>query len=114
MSSTVRRMQQLSAHMSSTANSSAPLNNPAPPTTPEPLVLFREQYASRIYTLNRPKLLNALNHEMVQMLQKQIKAWNESELCSSIIGTGNGHFCAGGDVKSASDSIIGHTLASLP
>ena len=26
--------------------------------------------------------------------------WDESELCSVIVGTGNQHFCAGGDVKS--------------
>ena len=73
MSSTVRRMKQLNAHISSTANSASTLSTATPPADAEPLVLFREQYAARIYTLNRPKAFNALNHEMVQMLQKQIK-----------------------------------------
>ncbi|KAG8806667.1 hypothetical protein FRC19_007120, partial [Serendipita sp. 401] len=64
----------------------------------EPFVLFHERHSARIYTLNRPSKLNALSHGMVQLLHKQIRAWDDSELCKVIIGTGKGQFCAGGDV----------------
>lgn len=97
-------MNQLAAHMSTDATS-------------EPEILFRDQFAARIYTLNRPARRNALTHEMVKTLRAQIEVgkpnasrgilnqrskqeWDESELCSVIVGTGKNHFCAGGDVQS--------------
>jgi hypothetical protein len=55
----LRRMNELAAHMSTDATS-------------EPEVLFRDQFAARIYTLNRPPL-NVLNHDMVKTLRAQIE-----------------------------------------
>ncbi|KAG9057282.1 hypothetical protein FS842_007820 [Serendipita sp. 407] len=71
----------------------------------EPFVLFHERHSARIYTLNRPSKLNALSHGMVQLLHKQIRAWDDSELCKVIIGTGKGQFCAGGDVAQITTQI---------
>jgi hypothetical protein len=55
-----RRMKQLAAHMSTD-------------TTSEPEILFRDHFAARVYTLNRPKARNALTHEMVKTLSAQIE-----------------------------------------
>lgn len=86
-SSAARRMNQLAAQMSTEA------------TTAEPSVLFREHFASRVYTLNRPNKLNALDHDMIKALSTEIEKWDESDLCNVIVGTGKKHFCAGGDVE---------------
>ena len=38
----------------------------------QPSVKYQSEGAARIYTLNRPKALNALNHEMITSLSKKI------------------------------------------
>lgn len=58
--SATRRMAQLAGQISTEAKA-------------EPVVLFREHFAARIYTLNRPKKYNALTHEMVKLLSAQIE-----------------------------------------
>lgn len=39
----------------------------------EELVLFREQFAAGIYTLNRPKAKNALTLDMIHALRAQVR-----------------------------------------
>ncbi|KAJ7074090.1 3-hydroxyisobutyryl-coenzyme A hydrolase isoform 1 [Mycena amicta] len=66
-----------------------------------PVVRFESTLALRNYILNRPKKLNALNNEMLDILRPKIEEWDEAELCSVIVGSGTGRaFCAGGDVES--------------
>jgi len=50
--------------------------------------------------LNRPKKLNALNLEMINLIQEQIPKWNQDEGIKAVIlrGAGPKSFCAGGDV----------------
>lgn len=38
----------------------------------EPPVLFQSTNAARIFTLNRPKALNALSHDMIRMLRQEV------------------------------------------
>lgn len=59
LSTATLRTKQLAAHMT---------------TMPEqdPPVLFREDFAARIFTLNRPAQYNALNHEMIMLLRAKI------------------------------------------
>lgn len=54
-----------------------------------------------IITLNRPKVLNSLNEDMVRCIYAQLKEWERK--CSFVIvkGSGDKAFCAGGDVVTA-------------
>ena len=51
-----------------------------------------------VATLNRPKALNSLDLEMAQLLDKQLKAWEEDEQVVAVIldSAGDRAFCAGG------------------
>lgn len=70
-----------------------------------PPVLFEEIIGKEgrlgVATLNRPQVLNALNHEMVQLLQEQLLLWKEKpEIKAVLIRAVEGRaFCAGGDLK---------------
>ena len=52
-------------------------------------------------TLDNPKALNALNHNMADALNEQLEQWQSDPQCQAILLTGAGEraFCAGGDVK---------------
>ncbi|MDF2177698.1 enoyl-CoA hydratase/isomerase family protein [Aliiglaciecola sp. CAU 1673] len=51
-------------------------------------------------TLNKPKALNALNLDMIRLLQPQLEAWKADEGIVAVVldGSGDKAFCAGGDV----------------
>jgi 3-hydroxyisobutyryl-CoA hydrolase len=53
-----------------------------------------------VFYLNRPKKLNALNTEMVDLLTDSVDNWSESRLAKIMIARGKGPkaFCAGGDI----------------
>lgn len=54
-----------------------------------------------IVSLNRPEVLNALNKEMMQELNKELKILSLDDEVKIIILKGNGGaFCSGGDIKS--------------
>ncbi|KAJ7217127.1 3-hydroxyisobutyryl-CoA hydrolase [Mycena pura] len=79
----------------------------------EPVVRFESNLALRTFILNRPKKLNALNEEMLNVLRPKIEEWDNAELCSIIVATGSGRaLCAGGDVegvvKNAADDATRH------
>ncbi|KAL7421630.1 3-hydroxyisobutyryl-CoA hydrolase [Cryptotrichosporon argae] len=87
------RLASVSRHLASSSPAMA-----APPASE--LVAFESLGASRVYRLNRPKALNALNREMITALTAKVTAWRESELCQLVVGMGDERaFCAGGDVK---------------
>ncbi|KAJ7137776.1 3-hydroxyisobutyryl-CoA hydrolase [Mycena epipterygia] len=66
----------------------------------EPSVKFESTLALRTYALNRPKKLNALDDDMLNLLRPKIEEWEKAELCNVIAGVGVGRaFCAGGDVQ---------------
>lgn len=54
-----------------------------------------------VLTLNRPKLINALNITMCEVLNMQLKKWEEDPVIKAvlILGEGEKGFCAGGDVR---------------
>ncbi|GAA6026618.1 hypothetical protein JCM8202_004510 [Rhodotorula sphaerocarpa] len=99
------RTNMLANHLSSSApNSSAP----APPAADAqpPVVTFEAVHALRRITLNRPKALNSLNDEMVDLIQPQLENFEASDLANVILIKGNGkHFCAGGDVVSITKGL---------
>lgn len=57
-------------------------------------------------TLNRPAGLNALNLEMVRLLQEQLQAWADDPQILAVVlrGAGEKAFCAGGDIRAMYDS----------
>jgi enoyl-CoA hydratase len=66
-----------------------------------PDILFARRGAAGIVTLNRPKALNAVTHEMVRALARQLAAWADDGAVTRIILTAAGEraFSAGGDIR---------------
>ncbi|KAI6056601.1 3-hydroxyisobutyryl-CoA hydrolase, mitochondrial [Marmota monax] len=70
-------------------------------------VLLEKKGCAGVITLNRPKLLNALNLNMTQQIYSQLKKWEQDPETSLIIikGAGGKAFCAGGDIRAISDAM---------
>ncbi|KAL6074322.1 3-hydroxyisobutyryl-CoA hydrolase [Balamuthia mandrillaris] len=68
---------------------------------PESPVLLESFINGKVVTLNRPKQLNALNLEMVELLQPRYKGWIKDPWVKFVIlkGSGGKAFCAGGDIR---------------
>ncbi|KAF7337953.1 3-hydroxyisobutyryl-CoA hydrolase, mitochondrial [Mycena venus] len=95
-SSALNRTRAIAKQMSTIAGTKPPSDADA-----EPTVRFESTLGLRTYVLNRPKKLNALNDEMLNLLRPKIEEWDNAELSQVIVGTGAGRaFCAGGDVES--------------
>ena len=64
-------------------------------------ILFERRDRLGLVTLNRPKAMNALTHEMVLALERQLDAWAEDQNIESVAiqGSGERAFCAGGDIR---------------
>lgn len=82
-------------------------------------VLFQEMHGQHgdigIIVLNRPTVLNALNHAMVQAMFKQLTAWASATPIKAVVIRANGRaFCAGGDLRltydryQAKDPLLTH------
>lgn len=63
-------------------------------------VLTEVRGSTGIITLNRPKALNALNHDMVHAMTDILTQWRDDEAISQVIlrGAGERALCAGGDI----------------
>jgi len=69
-------------------------------------VLLDAVGSARIMTLNRPKALNALNLNMVEMMIPAMQDWCSPKSNVSMIlikGAGGKAFCAGGDIKAVTE-----------
>jgi enoyl-CoA hydratase len=64
-------------------------------------ILFERRGAAGIVTLNRPQALNAVTHEMVRGLARQLAAWAHDGAVTRVIVTAAGGraFSAGGDIR---------------
>jgi enoyl-CoA hydratase len=64
-------------------------------------ILFERRGAAGIVTLNRPKALNAVTHEMVRALARQLDAWANDPAVTRVVITAAGEraFSAGGDIR---------------
>ncbi|KAA8588375.1 hypothetical protein FQN60_001569 [Etheostoma spectabile] len=81
------RLQRIQSHMMS--------------SQVEPGVLLEKVGSAGVITINRPKVLNALNLPMIRQIYPQLKKWeNDNETAIVIIrGAGGKAFCAGGDIR---------------
>lgn len=64
-------------------------------------ILFERRGCAGIVTLNCPKALNAITHEMVHALSQQLDLWSHDDAVTRVLVTANGDraFCAGGDIR---------------
>lgn len=68
-------------------------------------ILFSVQNGVGIITLNRPKALNALTHDMCIPLEQNLRNWAKDSSVKAVIikGEGDRAFCAGGDIRKLAD-----------
>jgi len=68
-------------------------------STPE--ILFERRGAAGIVRLNRAKALNAVTHEMVRALARQLEAWASDPAVTRVVITAAGEraFSSGGDIR---------------
>lgn len=80
----------------------------------EPEVLLEKVGNAGVITINRPKVLNALNMSMIQQIYPQLKKWESSSDTDVVIikGAGGKAFCAGGDIRAVTEAgKVGDRLA---
>lgn len=77
-------------------------------TSQSPAVRVEDDHGTGVITLDRPKALNALNHEMISAIATALDTFRDDDgvrqvlLCSA----GEKAYCAGGDVRSVRDSDL--------
>lgn len=69
-----------------------------------PVLLDQRNGLGRI-VLNRPKALNSLSLEMVQLIAPRLAGWQSDDSVSAVLieGAGDRAFCAGGDIRELYD-----------
>ncbi|KAM6978669.1 3-hydroxyisobutyryl-CoA hydrolase, mitochondrial [Tautogolabrus adspersus] len=72
----------------------------------EPEVLLEKVGNAGVITLNRPKVLNALNMTMIRLIYPQLKKWENGDDTDIVIikGAGGKAFCAGGDIIAVTEA----------
>jgi len=76
----------------------------APPAEDE--ILFEHRGAAGLVTLNRPRALNALTHDMCVRMKAKLEEWAGDNSVRTIVvqGAGDRAFCAGGDIRTLYES----------
>lgn len=77
---TTGRIQQLARHMSTSSSMAMAM------ASEEDEVLYQDRFGARIYTLNRPRALNALNIGMIHSLRQKIDVSTTAKGKQAIIG----------------------------
>ena len=72
-----------------------------------PEILIRKEPRMMSIVLNRPRVLNSLNLEMIRSIQNALNQAEADKRCEFVLlyGTGEKGFCAGGDVKALARAI---------
>lgn len=74
----------------------------------DPTVIVTTEGVSGRLLLNRPKALNSLDTEMVDLIAEALERWRDDDAVRQVIIT-SGHptaFCAGGDVRTVREQIL--------
>lgn len=80
----------------------------------DPEVLLEKVGRAGVITMNRPKVLNALNFTMIRQIYPQLKKWEKDNETDIVIikGAGGKAFCAGGDIRAVTEAgKVGDPLA---
>ena len=68
------------------------------------LIVQRHSQSVTEFLLNRPKALNSVDHEMISIMQDELKSWHKDPMQMPRVlimrGAGDRAFCAGGDIVS--------------
>lgn len=78
------------------------------PASQSPLVRVESLHGAGVITLDRPKALNALNHEMITAIAAALEAFRHDDAVDRVLlcSAGEKAYCAGGDVRSVRDSDL--------
>ncbi|TKS67554.1 3-hydroxyisobutyryl-CoA hydrolase, mitochondrial [Collichthys lucidus] len=98
--SSLCRLQRIRGHMMS--------------SQAQPEVLLEKVGRAGVITINRPKVLNALNLTMIRQIYPQLKKWEDDKETELMIikGAGGKAFCAGGDIRAVTEAgKVGDSLA---
>lgn len=89
-----RQMQVLQQHLASS------------PVESDEEVLISEVDDKGVFTMNRPKVLNALNITMIRRMTAQLKKWEQESSVKLVVikGAGGKAFCCGGDIRALTES----------
>jgi enoyl-CoA hydratase len=73
--------------------------------TDEAEVIFDHQGPVGLITINRPKVLNAVTHNIVRLMDKRLRSWATNDAVEMIVLTSAGDkaFSAGGDIRTLYD-----------
>lgn len=77
---------------------------------------FEQRGAVGVVTLRRPRALNALTHDMVRRLHRQLDLWEpDASIACVVVRSGDDRaFCAGGDIRALYElGIAGHHEEAL-
>lgn len=74
----------------------------------ELLAQATKQGTTGILALNRPKALNSLNHEMIELISAALSEWEQDDEITQVLlySTSDRAFCAGGDVRIVRDQGV--------
>jgi enoyl-CoA hydratase len=89
---------------------------PAPKSpSAEPAVLVQVHDGIGHLTLNRPRAINALSHEMVHLMQAALDAWTDDSSVRVVVidGAGERGLCAGGDIVAIYEDARAGGTASI-
>lgn len=95
--------------------SPAPHSSPSGPPSPSdpaapPVIVSREGTGGRLgrLTLNRPKAINALTLEMVEILDETLRDWADDPEVTAVLldGAGVRGLCAGGDMRAVREAVL--------
>ena len=77
------------------------------PNNANPLVIINKGQNLMSIVLNRPQVLNSLNHEMVRLIQKALDDAKKDDSVHAVLfyGKGSRGFCAGGDIKAMARAV---------
>ena len=80
----------------------------------EATVLAQQHERMMTIVLNRPRVLNSLNLEMIRLIDKVLDVAAAEESCQFVLfyGVGERGFCAGGDIKALAQAVQEQTTPS--
>lgn len=78
-------------------------------------VLVSVRQATGVLELNRPRALNSLNPEMIDIISEALANWRDDDRVTQVLIVSNSPkgFCAGGDVRHARDQIVAGDEAGI-
>lgn len=74
----------------------------------DPHIIAEKRGALGLLTLNRPQVLNALTHGMINVIHAALEGWAADDGITAVAIRGEGRgFCAGGDIRAVRQMVMG-------